>query len=164
MAEGGFKIAEAFIEVQAKVDKNSIDADVRRAGSGMDAHGKAMGASLTGGIKAAIAAAGIGAFFAGAFSEGNDAIKVGKQTEAVFKSMGVSAWMSAGQLDTLVSSLSDKAAIDDELIQSGANVLLTFGNIRNEVGQGNDIFDQATTLALDMSVALGTDLDRKSVV
>lgn len=31
-------------------------------------------------------------------------------------------------------------------------------NIRNEVGKGNDIFDQATKAALDMSVAMGTDM------
>ena len=50
-----------------------------------------------------------------------------------------------------------------KLIQSGANVLLTFTNIRNEVGRGNDIFNQATGLALDMSVALGHDLASSNI-
>ena len=44
------------------------------------------------------------------------------------------------------------------LIASGENLLLTFTNIRNEAGKGNDIFNQATTATLDMSVALGTDM------
>ena len=36
------------------------------------------------------------------------------------------------------------SGIDDEAIASGENLLLTFKNIRNEVGKGNKIFDQAT--------------------
>jgi hypothetical protein len=54
--------------------------------------------------------------------------------------------------------LSKKSGIDDEVIASGANVLLTFTKVRNEAGKGNDIFNQGTTIALDMSRALGTDL------
>ena len=53
---------------------------------------------------------------------------------------------------------SNLSGVDDELIASAENVLLTFTNIRNVVGEGNDIFDQATLAALDMSTALGTDL------
>ena len=51
-----------------------------------------------------------------------------------------------------------KSGIDDEAIQSGENLLLTFTNIRNEAGKGNDIFNQATKATLDMSVALGKDM------
>jgi hypothetical protein len=50
------------------------------------------------------------------------------------------------------------AGIDDEAIASAENMLLTFTNVRNEVGKGNDVFDQATKAATDMSVALGTDV------
>jgi hypothetical protein len=35
--------------------------------------------------------------------------------------------------------------------------LLTFTNVRNEAGRGNDIFDRATKTVLDMSTALGED-------
>ena len=38
-----------------------------------------------------------------------------------------------------------------------ARTLLTFKGIRNEVGKGNKIFDQATGIMADMSVALGQD-------
>ena len=34
-----------------------------------------------------------------------------------------------------------KSGIDDEAIQSGENLLLTFRNIRNETGAGNKMFD-----------------------
>jgi hypothetical protein len=61
-------------------------------------------------------------------------------------------------VDDLANSISKYAGIDDEAIASGENMLLTFTNVRNEVGKGNDIFDQATKAATDMSVALGTDV------
>jgi hypothetical protein len=34
---------------------------------------------------------------------------------------------------------------------------LTFTNVRNEAGKGNKIFDRATRVITDMSVALGQD-------
>ena len=40
-------------------------------------------------------------------------------------------------------------------------MLLTFKNIRNETGKGNDIFTQATKADADMSVAMGTDLQKQ---
>lgn len=84
--------------------------------------------------------------------------KVTRQTNAVIESTGGVARITADHVARLSEEMSNKAGIDDELIQSGQNVLLTFTNIRNEVGKGNDIFDQAAQVALDMSTALGTDL------
>ena len=40
---------------------------------------------------------------------------------------------------------------------SAENLLLTFTNVRNEAGKGNDIFNQTVRLGTDMSVALGVD-------
>ena len=102
-----------------------------------------------------VAAVGMGISFAKAAEESQ---QVTRQTGAVIKSMGASAWTSAGQVAALSEKLSLQSGIDDELIQSGSNVLLTFANVRNEVGRGNDVFDRATTSALDMSVALGQDM------
>jgi phage-related protein len=96
--------------------------------------------------------------FKGAMSEAKEAQVVGKQTEAVLKSTGGAAGVTAKQVGDLATSLSNKAAVDDELVQSGENVLLTFTKVRNEAGKGNDIFNQGTSIALDMSKALGTDL------
>lgn len=114
---------------------------------------------------AGLAALGIGAAGAVAVKFGmdfveaaEDAQKVTRQTNAVLKSTGGVANVTANEVANLAEQLSLKAGIDDELIQSGENVLLTFTNIRNEVGRGNDIFNQATTAALDMSVALGQDM------
>ena len=61
------------------------------------------------------------------------------------------------QVGDLVTAISNKAGYDDEAIQSGANLLLTFTNIRNEAGKGNDIFNQSTRILTDMSTAMGTE-------
>jgi hypothetical protein len=115
-------------------------------------------------------ALGVGALAVGGVALGKqlydaaiESQKVTKQTEAVIKSMGNASNISADQVAKLSTKLSNKTAIDDELIQSGANVLLTFGKVRNEVGKGNDIFTRATSAALDMSVALGTDMKGASI-
>lgn len=106
----------------------------------------------------AIAGIGLGKVLKDSFAEAEESQKVGRQTAAVIKSTGAVAHVSAKQVDDLSNSLSAKAGIDDEVIASGEDVLLTFTKVRNEVGKGNDIFTQATGAALDMSRALGTDL------
>jgi len=89
--------------------------------------------------------------------------RVSNQTNAVLKSTGGAANVSAAGVSALATQLSNKAGIDDEVIQSGENVLLTFTKVRNEVGKGNDIFNQATAATLDMSVALGQDLQSSTI-
>lgn len=102
---------------------------------------------------------GIGA----AVSEYQEAQKVGAQTNAVIKSTGAAANVTAKQVDTLAASISKKAGIDDEAIQSGENLLLTFKGVQNQVGAGNDIFNQATQTMTDMSVALGQDMKSSAI-
>lgn len=104
------------------------------------------------------AAGGVAILGKGLYDQAIESQKIAKQTEAVIKSTGGTANITAGQVDKLASSLSMKAGVDDELIASGENMLLTFTNIRNEAGKGNDVFNQATQAALDYSVATGTDL------
>jgi hypothetical protein len=89
--------------------------------------------------------------------EAREAARVGRMTDAVLKSTGGAANVTAGQVSRLAEAISNKTGIDDEQIQSAQNLLLTFTNVRNEVGKGNDIFNQASQAAIDMSVALGTD-------
>jgi hypothetical protein len=92
-----------------------------------------------------------------------EARKVGLQTNAVIKSTGGVANVTADQVAKLSNVLSLKTGVDDEEIQSGANMLLTFKNLRNEVGKGNDIFDQSVGVITDMASALGTDLKSSAI-
>jgi hypothetical protein len=90
--------------------------------------------------------------------------KVAAQTGAVLKSTGGIAKVTADEISTLAESLMRKSGVDDEAIQSGQNLLLTFTKIRNEQGKGNDIFNQATRAMLDLSVAMGKDLPSSAIL
>lgn len=80
-----------------------------------------------------------------------------RQTNAVLTSTGGTANVTAQSINTLTSSLSKKTAMDQTAIRTGENMLLTFTNVKNGVGKGNDVFNQATATILDMSKALGQD-------
>jgi hypothetical protein len=125
--------------------------------------GKKFGSSMAAGIGGALAAGALIGFFKGAFDEAREAAKITKLTEAAIRSTGAAAHVTADDVDRLANRLSAMSGIDDELIASSENVLLTFTGVRNEVGKGNDIFNQGTLAALNMSAALGTDLQGATI-
>jgi hypothetical protein len=136
--------------------KSSLDDAAKSTGRFSD---KLKGIAKGGAIAAG--AAGIGGLVATlkvGVGEWQESTKIAAQTGAVIKSTGGAAKVTAGHVSTLAESLMKKSGVDDEAIASGENLLLTFTNIRNEAGKGNDVFDQTTKAALDMSVALGTDM------
>jgi phage-related minor tail protein len=111
----------------------------------------------------AVGAAGLAGAVKDSIGEYREAQKVGAQTNAVIKSTGGAAGVSAKHVGDLATAISKKAGIDDEAIQSGENLLLTFKGVRNEVGKGNDIFDQATQTITDMSVSLKQGLKPSAI-
>ena len=113
----------------------------------------AMGKSLIGLAAGGVALTALKNGFMALAQEATDSINVGRTTEAIIKSTGGAAKVSAEQVNALATSLSNKTGIDDEAIQTSSNLLLTFKNVRNEVGKGNKIFDRATAAALDLSKA-----------
>jgi Fe2+ or Zn2+ uptake regulation protein len=141
--------------------------NTRLAATGAAA-GKTQGAMLTMAKTAAKVGAGLGA--AGlafgvkkAFDEFREAEKATAQTNAVLKSTGHAANVTAKEIENLATAISNKAGIDDEAIQSAANMLLTFKDIRNEAGAGNRVFDQTTRIVTDMSVAMDQGLKQSSI-
>src|SRR6266540_6473684 len=119
---------------------------------------------LQSGLKSAAVGLGVLTVAAGyAFKQFEDSEKVTRQTGAVLKSTGGAAHVTAGHVADLANALAKTSGIDDELIQSGENVLATFTSVRNEVGKGNQIFDLSTKAALDMSVALGQDMKSSTI-
>jgi phage-related protein len=83
--------------------------------------------------------------------------QINTQTASVIKSTGNAANVTAEGVEALAGKLEGLTGTEAESIQEGANLLLTFKNIRNEAGAGNDIFDQTTTAMVDMARAMGTD-------
>ena len=104
---------------------------------------------------AATAAVGIG-LLATQFKAGLDSLieldRLQRQTEAVLKSTGNAAGLTAADIRALAEEYENLSTIDDKVIQGAANVLLTFPAIRKEA------FEPTLAAALDLSVALGTDL------
>jgi hypothetical protein len=127
-----------------------------RAGKQGEASGNliAKGMKLAGG---ALLGAGLISGFKSLYEAAAESAKIGALTTNVIRSTGGAAGVSAKQVGDLASAIAKKTGVDDEAIQSGQNLLLTFTNVRNEVGKGNNIFDQATATITDMSVALGQD-------
>ena len=86
-----------------------------------------------------------------------------KQTAAVIASTGNAAGISVKSLKDHANQLENVAAVDENVILHGENVIATFTNIRNVAGAGNDVFDQTTKAALDLSAALGQDMQSSSI-
>lgn len=137
-------------------DSRSYQGALKSATSTTSKFGQAAKVALVAGAAAGFYALGKAAKIG--WDEYNQGAKVAAQTNAVIKSTGGVANVTAQHVEDLGTSLMNLSGVDDEVIKSGENVLLTFKNIRNEAGKGNDIFDQTTRAALDMSVALGMDL------
>lgn len=139
------------------------DADFRRA---LARSGSSLNKFASTAVKAG-GAAGIGALALGlraGIKEYIQSEKVAAQTNAVIASTGGVAGVSAKHIDSLSQALLKKSGTDDEVIKSGANMLLTFTNIRNVAGANNDIFDQATKATLDLSVAMGKDMTSSAIL
>jgi hypothetical protein len=82
--------------------------------------------------------------------------KVTAQTAAIINSTGGAAGVTAKYVADLSRTLSEQVGIDDELIQKSMNLLLTFKKVQNQAGEGNDIFRQASVLALDLGNVFGS--------
>lgn len=149
-----------------------VDTDTSSAMSGLRNLGSSAGSSLGGmartvgkgvAIGTGIAAAGLGALGVMAVKGAVEAEMVAAQTSAALESTGGAANVTAGQIASLATEIQNYSGMSDEAIQSGENLLLTFTNIRNEVGADNDIFDQTTRIMADMSVALGQDMSSSAM-
>lgn len=159
---------------------SGVSGPLRSAGStGGRLFGNSAGKSMLSSVKshaktaalagaAVFSAVGLAAFKLAkdSIGEARESQKVGAITTAVIKSTGKAANVSAKQVGDLSTALSLKSGIDDEVIQRGANMLLTFKNVRNEVGKNNDIFNQSVAITQDMAAAMaggkGGDVDLKS--
>jgi hypothetical protein len=155
------EVGSAFVSVvpSAKGFGSKLDSEV---GGELDSSGKKAGSRFGSMMKVGAAAAIGGAIVAGKFlvdsiGEAREAQKVSALTASTIKATGNAAGVSAKQVADLAGAISLKTGIDDETIQSGQNMLLTFKNIRNEAGKGNDIFNQSTKTLVDMSAAMGSE-------
>src|SRR3954467_7329788 len=146
-------MAERVLKVMIVGDHRGLSRSMDQAEGKARRFSGAMG-KLGGAMAGAFAGAAIISGIQGFVAEAREAQVVSAQTSAVIRSTGGAANMTAKQFSDLAGAISAKVAVDDEVIQSGENILATFTNVRNETGKGNDIFNQATTAAVDLSAAM----------
>jgi hypothetical protein len=91
----------------------------------------------------------------GAVQEAQAYEKATAQLNAGIKSTGNLAGLSVEGLQKQASALESLSGQDEIAIMKNQGLLQTFTNVRNVVGEGNDIFDQATLAMLDMGAKMG---------
>lgn len=116
--------------------------------------GRQIGTGIANGVKiAAVAIAALATQVAAGLGTLVKLESITAQTNAVIKSTAGVAGVTGRQIRALAEKYEGlNAVMDDKVIQSGANVLLTFTKINKEA------FEPALASALDLSTALGTDL------
>lgn len=155
------KLKAAGGNVEVKADTSKARTGFQQlAKSADDTHTKvkSLAKTLIGFGAAAVGIYGIEKAFHAALEETANFTKVQAQTQAVIKSTGGVAGVTAKHVEELGVQLLKISGVDDEVIKSGENMLLHFTKIRNVVGANNDIFDQATKAALDLSQGLGISM------
>lgn len=86
-----------------------------------------------------------------------DAEQVAAATDAVLKSTKGVAGLTTQAVTDLATALSEVTPFEDDAVQGGENLLLTFTNI------GKNVFPLATETVLDMSQAMGQDLKSSAI-
>jgi hypothetical protein len=135
------------------------DRGIRDATGGMGKLSKVAGGVgiAVGAAFAAVAAAGV-AFVVASAKQLMEIEKLNAQTNAAILSTGSAAGKTVADINKLNSSLEKLTGIEAEVIQEGQNMLLTFTKINGKQ------FDQATVAALDLSVALGKDMQSAAML
>jgi hypothetical protein len=128
-----------------------VEQSVGRLGGAM---GKLGGVLKVAGL--AFAGMGIAEFLTDSVRSLERIERINAQTTSVIKSTGGAAKVTAQNVFDLTGNLENLTATEAESIQQGANLLLTFTNIKNGVGANNQIFDQAVGAMTDMARALDT--------
>jgi phage-related protein len=146
-------MAASDIVVKVLTDTTQFASGLKTASGEADTFKSKLGgvAKAAGAMALATGAAVGAAFLKGSIDEAREAQKVMAQTEAGIKSTGGAANVTAGHVENLAGKLSKMAGVDDEVIQTGANMLLTFTNVKNAAGAGNNVFDKATEAAVNLS-------------
>lgn len=138
-----------------KKDAKDLENSAEKAAGGLDK--KMTDASKSVAVGLGIAGAAAVAFGALSVKAFNESEAVMAQTNAVLKSTGGIAGVTADQVSKMASAFQKTTKYTDEEVQSAENLLLSFTKI------GKDIFPDATKTVLNMSTALGQDLKSSSV-
>lgn len=149
-----------YLQAKFDADVANFIRDMGRAADATEKTQKIIAGAI-GGINKAFGALGVavgaGALFGRMIEESRQAEDAAKKVEAILRSTGGVAGVTAKQIDDLAGSLSKVTGLDDDVIKGGEAMLLTFKNI------GKDVFPAATQAMLDMSETMGQDLKTSAI-
>jgi len=146
------------VRIVVSADTGDAERGFKRVGGGVDSlSSRLKGALRPALLGAGVAFAGLGAILGTSVKEAMESQKVQAQLAAVLKSTGGAAGVTAKMANDLASSLQRLTTYDDEAVLAAESLLLTFTNI------GKDVFPDATQAILDMSTAMGQDLQTTTV-
>lgn len=137
-------------------DADNVEQGGKKVSGAFKGMGSTLGAFLTGG---ALIGAGykLVGFLSDSVREAEAAAKAQAQLEAVLRSTGGAAGMTAQEINDLAGELSKATGVEDDLIVKNAALLLTFTKV------SEDVFPDAMQAALDMSAVMGQDLQSSIV-
>lgn len=153
MSSGGV-LARAVVVLEG--DDSKLEAVMSDAEKKMNHLGERMskiGETMTHKVTLPLLAAGTLAVHS--FGEQEDAMA---RVEGVIASTGGTAGVTAEHIKDLAESLQQTTTFADQATEAAAAVVLSFTNIRNEAGKGNDIFDRTIKVGQDLSELMGKDL------
>lgn len=153
--KGRDQLSGPTANAQRRID--ALGGSFRKSMMVATAFGTVIGQALGGGLLA------VGNAFRNGYRDAQTYNQLIRQTGAVLKATGGAAGVSVNHVLKMASSLESLSLVDENLIVNAENVLLTFRRIQNVTGKGNDIFDQATKAALNLSLAMHEDLQTAAV-
>jgi hypothetical protein len=173
-------IGQAIIEVVSsggpsftKSVESETGAGLAAAENAASASGTKIGTNLKGKFSSAFSGisttakvalgAGLLTVFHSGLGEVEDYQKGLAQLQQGLKTTGNVAGLTAPQMEDLASNIQDYSGQTDDSIVKTEQLLLTFTNIRNEAGKGNDVFTQTTKIAADMAARLGGDASTAAI-
>jgi hypothetical protein len=163
------RIAEAYVQIVPSMTgvQGSLEKEFSNIGGPVgDKMGGGMLASfkkIAGPMAAVIGGLAIASFAKDTIEALNRIEVLSAQTSAVLESTGSGAWTSTAAIVAMADGLEKLTSTESESIQEGANLLLTFKNVQNQAGKGNDIFDQSTAVMVDLARAMGTDVSTGAI-
>lgn len=162
--EGGIEpiVIEGEVDVEAMGEEAASQA--KEAGSKTSQSFTEGFLPVLGNLKAQVGALGIGLGAISGLESLSKSSEILARTESAIRATGGEANVSAEGLAAYSKELGAITATGSGTIQTAGNLLLRFTDVRNELGAGNDVFDRALGLALDLSVAFERDLSGSAVL
>jgi phage-related protein len=148
----------ADVYVQVRGTTTALAEDARKGGekAGQEA-GEGFKSSFGGAMKAlatGFAALEVFSFLKESVAAGREAAAQQRITAAAIASTGGAAGVTSDEVSELTRKVGELDGVQGDVIRTGANLLLTFTNIKNSAGAGNDVYNQATSAIVDMTAAM----------